>query len=112
MDTPALDTQYSPRLVLDTTALQLDTLTITPLRPSSGSWAIICLATAWVRNKQPLVLMPTTRSKLSSVISSRSERTFGATPALLTSASMRPKAFTASDTMRSRSSWSPTSAWT
>ena len=28
---------YSPRLVEDTTELQLDTLTITPLRPSKGS---------------------------------------------------------------------------
>ena len=60
MDTPALDTQYSPRLVEDTTALQLDTFTITPLRPSSGCWRIICLATAWVRNMLPLVLTPTT----------------------------------------------------
>ena len=60
IDTPALDTQYSPRLVEDTTELQLDTLTIAPLRPSTGSWAIICLATSCVRNILPLVLMPTT----------------------------------------------------
>ena len=37
IEIPALDTQYSPRLVEDTTELQLDTLTITPLRPSKGS---------------------------------------------------------------------------
>ena len=57
---PALETQYSPRLVEDTTELQLDTLTMTPLRPSTGSCEIICLATSCVRNILPLVLMPTT----------------------------------------------------
>ena len=118
MEMPALETQYSPRFVLETTEEQLEMLTIAPLLcaarhfSSKYSCAIICLATFCVRNIFPFVLVPTTKSKLSSVISSRSLRTFGATPALLTSTSIRPKRSTAACTIRCPEVISPLSACT
>ena len=50
----------------------------------------IAAATAWVRKKGPLRLVARTRSQLSAVVSSRSTRVRGATPALLTQRSTRP----------------------
>ncbi len=57
--------------------------------PAADS-SIIARATAWVRKNGPLRLVVRTRSQLSGVVSSRSSRCSGATPALLTQRSTRP----------------------
>ena len=100
MEMPALDTQYSPRLTEETSAEQEEIFTITPRVCDAQGVAIMWRATSWVMNMLPLVLVPTTRSKLSSVISSRSRRSLGATPALLTSTPIRPCRAMASQTTR------------
>ena len=88
----------------ETSAEQEETLTITPRDSPSRGCVSICLTTACVMNMLPLVFVPTTSSKLSSVIWSRSLRSFGAMPALLTSTSILPCASAVSRTTRSRSS--------
>ena len=103
IDMPALLTQYSARLGEETVEEKLEIFTITPRRPSVASCLIIARATACVMNIVPIRLMPSTYSNDSSVVSRMSRRTLGATPALLTSTSMRPKRETTSFTNVSRS---------
>ena len=111
MLTPALDTQYSPRLVLLTSAEQEEILMIVPLLAKSFSCFSISFTTAWVKNILPLVLMPMTLSKLSSLISKRSALFSGATPALFTSTSILPKASIVSLTILILSSLTPIFPW-
>ena len=90
MASPALEIQYSP-LVEDTSAEQEPIFTMVPLFFQIQSCLSICLATNWVRNRAPFVLISITRSKLSSLISRMSLRSKGATAALFTSTSTLPK---------------------
>ena len=61
------------------------------VHPGHGNYhGTLVNAIAWHMKKGPFRLVSSTKSKLSSVVSSKSRRTFGATPALLTSTSTRP----------------------
>ena len=63
MDTPALDTQYSPRFKDTTSAEQDETLTMVPrLTLPSIESPIMCFAMSWVKNMLPFELTPSTRS--------------------------------------------------
>ena len=73
--------------------------------------SIMARATAWVRKKGPRRLVPRTRSQLSAVVSSRSTRRSGATPALLTQRSTRPNWSSVCSSSRRPSVRSATSAW-
>ena len=104
METAAFEPQYSPLDVDETSAEQEPTFTICPLLLKICSCFIICFAASWVRNMVPFVLIPKTRSKLSSDISNRSFLSFGATPALFTRISILPNFSTVSLIRRSLSS--------
>src|SRR5437868_5207669 len=70
IETPAFETQYSPRLVEAYSELIEAMLTIArrPPRPWRGGVAIINRATRWVRKKGPRRLVPSRRSQLSGVV--------------------------------------------
>jgi len=76
--------QYSERLA-DTVYAEIDVMKT--IRPEPCS--VIQRAAACVRKCGPLTLVATSESKLSSVVSSKSRRSRGAIPALLTSRSRR-----------------------
>ncbi len=108
---PAFEMQYSPRLT-DAVSAEMD-VTKMILNPpgSAGAWRFASqwFATACVRKYGPWRLVRRTSSNDASLVSVRSARTLGAMPALLTSASSRPKASSVCARIAARSSRRPTS---